>query len=82
MQAEFLIESDLDTSSFCRHVLREPRHTPALEHTPGIPKPPNEKNLFIDSWLVVGTRLSFWDGNFSEAMLNFRNVVQSGPLPL
>ena len=58
MQAEFLIESDLDTSSFCRHVLREPRHTPALEQTPGIPKPPNEN---ICSW-TLGYNTTFFLG--------------------
>ena len=27
--------------------------------------------------MVVGRLLSYWEGNFSEAMLNFRGVVSS-----
>ena len=35
-----------------KHLLRESQHTP-VSHTPGIPKPPNERNSFLKCWFSV-----------------------------
>ena len=55
--------------------LREPQHTP-LEHTPDIPKPPNERNSFINCWLGVWGMLQGSVGKFLDSLLvNFKNIA-------
>ena len=40
-----------------------------MEHTPGIPKPPNERNAFINRWLGVWGMFQGYVGKFLETGL-------------
>ena len=50
--------------------LRESQHTPGLEHTLDIPKPPNERNSSINCWLGVWGMLQGSVGKFLETAMN------------
>ena len=45
--------------------LREPQHYP-LEHTPGLPKPPNERNSFINCLFWVWGMFQGYVGKFLD----------------
>ena len=49
-----------------------------MEHTPGIPKPPNERNSFINRWLGVWGMFQGYVGKFLESGYLRRLILYEG----